>query len=109
MQFDVIIIGAGPSGLFSAFQAGMIGMKSTIIDTLEVVSGQCAALYPEKLIYDIPAYPQILSQDLVINYLNKQPLFHHGSWLGRSLQFFYSYNFYGNSATSKSCNNCGRS
>ena len=65
MQFDVVIIGAGPSGLFSAFQAGMLGMKSAIIDTLEVVGGQCAALYPEKPIYDIPAYPQILSQDLV--------------------------------------------
>ena len=65
MQFDVIIIGAGPSGLFSAFQAGMLGMKSALIDALEVVGGQCAALYPEKPIYDIPAYPEILSQDLV--------------------------------------------
>ncbi|MFK7968483.1 MAG: NAD(P)/FAD-dependent oxidoreductase [Rickettsiaceae bacterium] len=65
MQFDVVIIGAGPSGLFSAFQAGMLGMKSAIVDALEVVGGQCSALYPEKPIYDIPAYPQILSQDLV--------------------------------------------
>ena len=65
MQFDVVIIGAGPSGLFSAFQAGMLGMKSAIVDALEVIGGQCAALYPEKPIYDIPAYPQILGQDLV--------------------------------------------
>ncbi len=65
MQFDVIIIGAGPSGLFSAFQAGMLGMRSAIIDSLEVVGGQCSALYPEKPIYDIPAYPKIISQDLV--------------------------------------------
>jgi len=64
-QFDVVIIGAGPSGLFSAFQAGMLGMKSAIVDALEVVGGQCAALYPEKPIYDIPAYPEILSQDLI--------------------------------------------
>jgi len=65
MLFDVVIIGAGPSGLFSAFQAGMLGMKSAIIDSLEVIGGQCAALYPEKPIYDIPAYPEIISQDLI--------------------------------------------
>ena len=65
MQFDVVIIGAGPSGLFSAFQAGMLGMKSAIIDSLEAVGGQCSALYPEKPIYDIPAYPEIISQNLV--------------------------------------------
>jgi len=65
MQFDVVIIGAGPSGLFSAFQAGMLGMKSAVIDSLEAVGGQCSALYPEKPIYDIPAYPEIISQNLV--------------------------------------------
>lgn len=65
MQFDVAIIGAGPSGLFSAFQAGMLGMKSAVIDALEAPGGQCSALYPEKPIYDIPAYPQIMAQDLV--------------------------------------------
>lgn len=65
MKFDVAIIGAGPSGLFSAFQAGMLGMNSAVIDALEAVGGQCAALYPEKPIYDIPAYPHILSQELV--------------------------------------------
>jgi len=65
MKFDIVIIGAGPSGLFSAFQAGMLGMKSALIDALEVPGGQCAALYPEKPIYDIPAHPYILSQDLV--------------------------------------------
>ena len=62
MQFDVVIIGAGPSGLFSAFQAGMLGMQSAVIDSLEAVGGQCSALYPEKPIYDIPAYPEIISQ-----------------------------------------------
>lgn len=65
MQTDIVIIGAGPSGLFTAFQAGMLGMKSVIIDALETPGGQCAALYPEKPIYDIPAYPSILAQDLV--------------------------------------------
>ncbi len=64
-KFDVLIIGAGPVGLFSAFQAGMLGMSCGIIDSLETIGGQCSALYPEKPIYDIPAYPKILAQDLV--------------------------------------------
>ncbi len=49
MKFDVAIIGAGPTGLFSSFQAGMLGMKSCVIDILDNVGGQCTALYPEKL------------------------------------------------------------
>lgn len=65
MNKDLIIIGAGPVGLFAAFQAGMLGMKSAIIDILDFAGGQCAALYPEKPIYDIPAYPKISGQDLV--------------------------------------------
>lgn len=62
---DVVIIGAGPIGIFSVFQAGMLGMKSCVIDALDVVGGQCAALYPEKPIYDIPGYPKIISQELI--------------------------------------------
>jgi thioredoxin reductase (NADPH) len=67
MQTDIAIIGAGPVGIFSAFQAGMLGMKACIIDSLDVAGGQCSALYPEKPIYDIPAYSEILAQDLVDN------------------------------------------
>lgn len=67
MQTDVAIIGAGPIGLFSAFQAGMLGMKTCIIDALDIAGGQCSALYPEKPIYDIPAYPKILAQELIDN------------------------------------------
>ena len=62
---DVAIIGAGPVGLFAVFQAGMLKMKCHVIDTLEAVGGQCISLYPEKPIYDIPAYPKILAKDLV--------------------------------------------
>ena len=68
---DVTIIGAGPVGLFSIFQAGMLGMKCHVVDALESPGGQCAALYPEKLIYDIPAYPMIKASDLISN-LSKQ-------------------------------------
>lgn len=62
---DVAIIGAGPIGLFAIFQAGMLKMKCHIIDSLDAPGGQCISLYPEKPIYDIPAYPKILAKDLV--------------------------------------------
>ncbi len=68
---DVAIIGAGPVGLFAIFQAGMLKMKATIIDTLDFIGGQCTALYPEKPIYDIPAYPKIFASELIEN-LRKQ-------------------------------------
>ncbi len=71
MKKDVAIIGAGPVGIFSVFQAGMLGMSSVVIDSLEVIGGQCSALYPEKPIYDIPGYPSISAQ-LLINNLTKQ-------------------------------------
>ena len=64
---DIVIIGAGPIGLFSIFQAGMLGMIAHIVDSLEVIGGQCSALYPQKPIYDIPAYPAITAQDLIDN------------------------------------------
>ncbi len=79
-ETDVVIIGAGPVGLFAIFQCGMLRMKCHIVDALDVVGGQCAALYPEKPLYDIPAYPQIIGQELIQN-LEKQaapfsPVFH---------------------------------
>ena len=62
---DVAIIGAGPVGLFAVFEAGMLGLSCALIDGLPAVGGQCRALYAEKPIYDIPAYPNILAGDLV--------------------------------------------
>lgn len=62
---DVAIIGAGPVGLFAVFQCGMLGMSCRVVDALESNGGQCAALYPEKPIYDIPAYPEISGGELV--------------------------------------------
>ena len=56
---DVAIIGAGPVGLFAVFECGMLNMRAQVIDALDVVGGQCVALYPEKPIYDIPGYPRI--------------------------------------------------
>lgn len=65
LKIDLAIIGAGPVGLFSVFQAGMLGMKCAVIDTFESLGGQCSALYPEKPIYDIPAYPEISGSGLI--------------------------------------------
>ncbi len=62
---DLAIIGAGPAGLFSVFEAGMLKIKSHVIDTLEVIGGQCSALYPEKPIYDIPAHPKVQASELI--------------------------------------------
>ena len=62
---DVAIIGAGPVGLFAVFECGMLKMRCHVVDTLDVVGGQCAALYPEKPIYDIPGYPEVDAQDLI--------------------------------------------
>jgi ferredoxin/flavodoxin---NADP+ reductase len=63
--FDVTIIGAGPTGLFGAFYAGMRTMKTKIIDALSEPGGQLSALYPEKYIYDAPGFPRIVAKDLV--------------------------------------------
>jgi thioredoxin reductase (NADPH) len=71
VDVDILIIGAGPIGLFTIFQAGMLGMKCAIIDSRNEVGGQCSALYPEKPIYDIPAYPITTGANLVDN-LKKQ-------------------------------------
>lgn len=65
LETDILIIGAGPVGLFSAFQAGMMDMRSIVIDALDTIGGQCMTLYPEKPIYDIPAYPVITGAELI--------------------------------------------
>jgi thioredoxin reductase (NADPH) len=79
---DIAIIGAGPAGLFAAFEAGRLGLSSCIIDALDFIGGQCTALYPEKPIYDIPACPTILAKDLVENLRTQAerfaPIYHLG-------------------------------
>ncbi len=65
--YDLTIIGAGPSGLFAAFYAGLRQMKTKVIDALEEPGGQVAVLYPEKYIFDVPGYSKILAKDLVKN------------------------------------------
>jgi thioredoxin reductase (NADPH) len=65
IQTDVLIIGAGPAGLFAVFELGLLDMKTHLIDILDKPGGQCAELYPEKPIYDIPALPIVSGQGLV--------------------------------------------
>jgi thioredoxin reductase (NADPH) len=86
-ETDVAIIGAGPVGLFAVFECGMLRMRCHVIDSLEAVGGQCAALYPEKPIYDIPGYPQIAAQVLVDRLTEQalpfEPVFHLGQQVVR--------------------------
>lgn len=82
IKTDVIIIGAGPAGLFSIFECGMLGLKMQVVESLDFIGGQCRALYPEKPIYDIPGFPEILADDLIKS-LEKQaepfkPVYHLG-------------------------------
>jgi len=63
-SFDVAIIGAGPTGLFAVFELGLLGLNAVVIDVLDKPGGQCAELYPEKPIYDIPSWPVISGQEL---------------------------------------------
>ena len=62
---DVVIVGAGPVGLFAVFECGMLKIRTHVVDALDFPGGQCSALYPEKPIYDIPGYPRIDAQELI--------------------------------------------
>lgn len=77
---NAVIIGAGPVGLFAVFELGLLDIKAHVIDILDKPGGQCAELYPEKPIYDIPAYPVISGQELTDNLLKQiapfSPQFH---------------------------------
>jgi thioredoxin reductase (NADPH) len=68
---DVVIIGAGPTGLFCAHQLGIIGLKCEIIDNLDKIGGQCIELYPDKPIYDIPAIPECTGEELTNNLIEQ--------------------------------------
>ena len=77
---DMIIVGAGPVGLFAVFEAGLLGLKCHLIDNLDRPGGQCTELYPEKPIYDIPARPKVTGQELVDDLMKQispfDPVFH---------------------------------
>ena len=70
---DVIIIGAGPVGLFAVHQLGIKGLKAVVVDNLDKAGGQCIELYPDKPIYDIPAVPECTGEELTQRLETKQP------------------------------------
>ena len=82
IETDVVIIGAGPAGLFAVFELGLLNLKAHLIDILDRPGGQCTELYPEKPIYDIPALPKVSGQELVDRLMEQiqpfAPEFHHG-------------------------------
>ena len=82
IETDALIVGAGPAGLFQVFELGLLGIKSHIVDTLKHPGGQCAELYPDKPIYDIPALPVCGAQELVDRLMQQiapmGPVFHFG-------------------------------
>lgn len=82
IKTDILIIGAGPTGLFAVFEAGLLKLKCHLIDALPQPGGQLAEIYPKKPIYDIPAFPEILAGDLVENLMKQIEPFQPGFTLG---------------------------
>lgn len=84
IQTDIIIIGAGPVGLFTVFEAGLLKLRCHLIDSLPQAGGQCSEIYPKKPIYDIPGFPSILAGDLIDNLMEQAAPFKPGFTLGES-------------------------
>jgi len=82
IKSDLIIIGAGPTGLFAVFEAGLLNLRCHLIDSLPMPGGQCAEIYPKKPIYDIPSHPEILAGDLVKKLMDQISPFKPGFTLG---------------------------
>jgi thioredoxin reductase (NADPH) len=82
IQTEVVIVGAGPCGLFQVFELGLLGMRAHVLDSLKTPGGQCTELYPDKPIYDIPALPVCGAQELVDRLMQQikpfEPVFHLG-------------------------------
>jgi thioredoxin reductase (NADPH) len=86
IQTDILIIGAGPTGLFTVFEAGLLKLKCHIIDALPQPGGQLAELYPKKPIYDIPGLPDVLAGDLVNNLMEQIKQFQPGFTLAETAE-----------------------
>lgn len=82
---DVVIVGAGPCGLFQVFELGLLGLKAEVIDSIRQPGGQCSELYPDKPIYDIPGIPVCTGDELTHNLLKQIEPFHAGMHLGEEV------------------------
>jgi thioredoxin reductase (NADPH) len=94
IKTDVVIIGAGPTGLFCAHQLGIIGLKCEIIDNLDKIGGQCIELYPDKPIYDIPAVPKCTGEELTNNLIKQIKPFNFNFHLNDRVQELTNENDY---------------
>lgn len=83
---DIIIVGAGPVGLFTVFEAGLLKLRCHLVDALPIPGGQCSEIYPKKPIYDIPGYPSVLAGELVDNLMEQIAPFKPGFTLGERAQ-----------------------
>lgn len=86
IKTDILIIGAGPTGIFTVFEAGLLKLKCHIIDALPQPGGQLSELYPKKPIYDIPGFPEVLAGDLVHNLIEQSKQFQPGFTLGETAE-----------------------
>ena len=86
IETDILIIGAGPTGLFAVFEAGLLKLKCHIIDALPQIGGQLSELYPKKPIYDIPGFPEVLAGDLVSNLMEQIKQFQPGFTLNENAE-----------------------
>lgn len=84
IETDIIIIGAGPVGLFAVFEAGLLKLRCHLIDSLPQPGGQCSEIYPKKPIYDIPGFPSVLAGELVDNLMEQAAPFKPGFTLGEA-------------------------
>jgi thioredoxin reductase len=88
IKTDVLIVGAGPVGLFAVFELGLLDIKAHLVDILDKVGGQCAELYPEKPIYDIPGIPYITGHGLTDALMQQikpfHPTFHLNEMAGKN-------------------------
>ena len=82
---DVVIVGAGPVGLFQVFELGLLGLRAEVIDSLGVIGGQCTELYPDKPIYDIPAIPVCTARELIERLAEQIRPFNAGFHLGQEV------------------------
>ena len=89
---DIVIIGAGPVGLFTVFEAGLLGLECALVDNLDKVGGQCAELYPEKPIYDIPGVPFQTAQEHIDALLEQIKPFNYEVYLNQRVDSLTSIN-----------------
>ena len=86
IETDIVIVGAGPVGLFAIFEAGLLKMRCHLVDYLPQTGGQLSEIYPKKPIYDIPGYPSVLAQELIDNLMKQAEPFKPGFTLGERVE-----------------------